>query len=239
MRKQLNWIIAVTMISASAGLAQAGSIVTTASGNIGGFTMTNEGIAGGTARIDFLLPVATTSELNTVNGGFIPPELAAVNTPAILLVTQTSPGVYDLALVPPTYTETIGTVPGAQAVLDFDLKTGATMAPLPDFFNASGNITGVSANANPLYDFGIFAGGGGNINLTFTATEFTGGAADFAELFATPGATAVGNGSFSQAVSEPTSFILALGILVPIAWHFARSLVRKCTQSASDPSPVH
>ena len=213
----------LSLVLAMLGSAQAGQVVVTASGNIGEFEMTNTGISGSTATIQLSAPEIT-SQLNTVNGAFIPPELVMVNSPITLDVTQISPGVYSLGLVPPNYTETIGAIAGQQAELAFNLTSGATPAALPNFFNASGAITLLLANANPLYDFADFAQGG-DINFAFTATSF-GGTSSFAGLFDTVGATAVGNGSFSQAaVPEPSSIVmLSLGCL-GIAAIFRRFLI--------------
>ena len=222
MTKRVKWI-ALAMIAIAGPVAQAGTVVFTDSGNIGEFEMTNTGVVAGTARVVFSVPAAS-SQLNTVNGAPIAPELVSVNTPVTMLVTPAAAGTYDLALVPSTYTKTIGDTPGAQAVLAFNLERGVTSALLPDFFNAAGAVTSVLANADPLLDFGQFAAGGA-INFTFTATSFT-GASDFAGLFATPGATAVGNGSFSQAaIPEPASVLLfGLGLLSTVILSAKRRL---------------
>jgi PEP-CTERM motif len=197
--------------------ARAGTVVVTDSGNLGEFTFTNEGVsAGGTATILVSVPDVG-SAMNTVNGATIPAEASAVAGPITLLVTPAGADAYDLALVPATYVDAIGAAAGARAELAFDLTHGATPAALPDFFNASGAVTALLANANPTYDFGGFAGGAGVINFTFTATSF-GGASSFAGLFATAGATAVGNGSFSQAVPEPSGpLLLGLGLAAAAA----------------------
>ncbi len=241
MKRFLTCAILALTLTGIGRQAGAGTVVVTDSGNIGGFTFTNAGIAGGTARIDIDVP-GTPSQLNTVNGALVTPELVVVNTPAVLLVTPIGGGAFNLALVPSTYTKTIGDTPGAQAVLAFDLLHGVIPGGLPDFFNASGNVTGVLANLNPLFDFHEFDNGLGSINLTFTATSFGGGATDFASLFSTPGATAVGNGSFSQvaAVPGPTSAILmGLGFLPAVVLHFIK-LMRRRRQSAGLPGlPVH
>jgi hypothetical protein len=202
--------LAVMSLAGSAG--QAGTIVLTDSGSIGGFTMTNLGISGGTATISITGQPNTQAQLNTVNGVSVAPELVTVNGPIALLVTPSGPETYSLALDPPTYTKTIGD-PGAQAELAFNLSTGAAPAVLPNFFNASGLVTALLANANPTFDFSPFASGLGTINITFTATSFSTGISSFAGLFSTVGAKATGDGSFSQiaVVPEPTSIAL-LGI---------------------------
>jgi hypothetical protein len=70
------------------------------------------------------------------------------------------------------------------------------------------------------------------MNDTFTATEFGGGATSFASLFTTAGATATGNGAFSQVASvpEPASFAL-LGIGMTGFLMFRR-IVRKRMNAA-------
>jgi hypothetical protein len=200
---------AVTLMAAavtSLGSAQAaGILVTTDSGNIGGFTATNEGVVGNTATILFAVPNET-SQMNTVNGLFITPEPTAVIGPLTLTVMVTAAGSenYNLALVPPTAVQTVGGTLGSQAIMDFNLQHGVAPSVLPNFFNMSGLITSLVANLNPNLDFSNFAHGGDQ-NITLTATSFT-GATSFATFFQNVGATAVGNGSFSQvAVPEPTS----------------------------------
>jgi hypothetical protein len=212
-RRAVLFAAALAVMSLAGSAAQAGIVVDTASGSIGGFTMTNMGISAGTATILVSGEPNTQSQLNTVNGVSVAPELTTVNGPVTLFVTQTGPENYTLALSPPTYTETVGATPGSQAQMAFNLSTGVAPTVLPKFFNMSGGITALLANANPTYDFSEFGNGKGTINITLTATTFTGGVSSFAGLFSKVGATATGNGSFSQAafVPEPSSMAL-LGI---------------------------
>jgi hypothetical protein len=219
-----TWIVAMMLIAAlMAGTAQAASItVLTDSGNLGEFNFTNIGIISGTATIAVAVP-SLISTVNTINGAIIPPEPIKATTPLTLQVTPTGAGEYTLAL-PAGITKTVGSTVGQQAILTFNLTRGDTPAALPNFFNASGPVLALLANANPLYDFAAFGNGLGKINFTFTATTF-GGVSSFASLFSTVGATATGNGSFSQAaaVSEPTSVaVLGSGLLGLLAWGRAR-----------------
>ena len=130
--------LAVMMLGAS---IQAGTIVTSDSGNIGEFTMINAGINAGTATILVGVP-SVTSSLNTVNGTIVAPDLVTVNTPVTLLVTPIGGELFSLALVPTHYTVTIGKTPGSTAVQEFTMTQGNTPAALPNFFNISGEITG-------------------------------------------------------------------------------------------------
>jgi hypothetical protein len=211
-RRWIDFAAVLAVMSLTGPAAQAGTTVLTASGSIGGFKMTNDGISGGTATILISGIPNTESFMDTVNGATVTPVQASVNGPVTLLVTQTAPEQYSLALSPPTYTESIG-APGSQAQMAFNATTGVAPALLPNFFNVSGVITSLLANANPTYDFSKFGLPGATINFTFTATTFT-GATSFASLFSNVGATATGNGSFSQAaVPEPTSLaLLGVGI---------------------------
>jgi hypothetical protein len=203
----------LAFVAIGLGSAQAGIVVFTNSGSIGEFSATNTGVVAGTATIMFNIPNVP-AELNTVNGAFISPdEVTAVLGPVTMLVTKTGPETYSTSLVPATYQQSIGATPGAQAILDFGLSSAVTPLTLPNFLNSSGPIAGLSANSDPTYDFSQFTSGGGRINITLTATSFT-GATDFVTFIATPGATAVGNGSFSEVVPEPASFgMLGIGLI--------------------------
>jgi len=217
MRKTFCGALAVAAILMGMGSAQAASItVLQDSGNLGEFTFTNTGIVSGTATIAVSAP-SLLSTINTVNGAIVPAEAVRVNTPLTFTVNPTvSPtGTYTLALAPGA-TKTVGATVGQQAIMGFNLTSGDTPTGLPNFFNASGAITTLSANNNPTYGFENFANGTGRINFTFTATSFT-NTSSFAGLFSTVGASAVGNGSFSQqatAVPEPTSVaMLGFGLV--------------------------
>jgi hypothetical protein len=217
-------ILAMMLLAALVpGPTQAASIiVATDSGNLGEFNFTNTGIISGTATIAVSVP-SLISTVNTVNGAIVPPEPVKVNTPLTLTVTPTGAGEYSLAL-PAGITKTVGPTVGQQAIMTFNLTRGDTPAALPNFFNASGPVLALLANANPLYDFAAFSNGLGKINFTFTATTFT-GVSSFASLFSTVGATATGNGSFSQAAAVPQPASLAMlgsGLALVLAWGRAR-----------------
>jgi hypothetical protein len=224
MRKFACGVLALAVLLTGVGASQAASIlVNTDSGNIGQFTFTNLGIVAGTADIRVAVP-GVTSQINTVNGVGVPSEPVVVNTPLDFFVTPTGGGFYSLAIIPNNATKTVGGTVGQQAIMPFNLDVGIAPTALPNFFNASGFITSVAANNNPLYNFSNFANGKGTINLTFTATSFT-GTTNFAGLFSTVGSTAVGNGSFSQSavVPEPASVVMmGLGLLGVVTWSWPR-----------------
>jgi hypothetical protein len=212
-RRAVLFAAALAVMSLAGSAAQAGIVVDTASGSIGGFSMVNLGISAGTATILVSGEPNAQSQINTVNGVSVAPELTTVNGPVTLFVTQTGPETYSLALSPPTYTETVGATPGSQAMMAFNMSSGVAPSALPNFFNMSGGITALLANANPTYDFSNFANGLGTINITLTATSFSPGISSFAGFFSTVGASLTGDGSFSQAsvIPEPSSMAL-LGI---------------------------
>jgi hypothetical protein len=219
MRKSF-WMVAyfaasLALVGSTAAPAASVTVVTD-SGNIGQFQFTNSGISGSTATISVSVPSAL-STIDTVNGVIVPPEPVRVTTPFSFTVTPTGGGNYTV-VTPAGLTKTVGATVGQQAILDFTLNQGNTPTVLPNFFNVSGPVPSVVSNSNPNYDFKQFSNGTGRINLTFTATTFT-GTDSFAGLFSTVGATAVGNGSFSQqAVPEPASVvILGLGLIGTVA----------------------
>jgi hypothetical protein len=153
-RKMILAAAVLAAMSLAGSAAQAGLLVVTDSGSIGGFTMTNTGISAGTATILITGSPNAQSQINTVNGfSVLPPEKTTVNGPVTLLVTQTAPQLYDLALSPPTYTKTVGSTVGAQAQLAFNLAKGVAPSVLPNFFNATGVVTALLENDNPKYDF--------------------------------------------------------------------------------------
>jgi hypothetical protein len=214
MRRSVFIAAALAVLGLASSATHAGIVVRTDSGSFGVFTMTNMGInASGTATMLITGQPNNQSQVNTVNGVFVSPETASFHGPITLLVTPTGSHTYSLGLVPPAYSMAVGATPGSQAEITYNLFVGATPTGLPHFFNASGIVTALLANANPTYDFSNFANGFTAMNLTLTATTFTGGVDSFAGLFSTVGATASGNGSFSQldAVPEPASMSL-LGI---------------------------
>jgi PEP-CTERM motif len=213
-RRAVIFGAALALMSLASSGARAATVVVSDSGSIGSFTMTNAGIVAGTATITISGEPNSSSAINTVNGVAVASEPTSFNGPITLFVTPTGANSYSLSLLPPTYTKTVGGTVGQQAILGYNLSQGATATNLPAFFNAAGLVTSVMANANPTYDFSDFSNGLGKFNVTFTATTFGGGATSFASLFTNVGATATGNGSFSQvstSVPEPASLAL-LGI---------------------------
>jgi hypothetical protein len=211
--KFLCMTIVLALVIGMTGVAQSAPVlVSTDSGNIGEFRFTNINMSGSTATINMLVPQAT-SAVNTVNGVVIPAEPIKLSVPFTFTVTPIGNGDYQVNL-PGNVTQTVGAVPGQQAIMGIDITHANTPVTLPNFFNVSGPVTSLIANNNPNYDFSLFSFPGSQINATFTATTFT-GADSFAGLFSTVGATAVGNGSFSQiAVPEPTSVVsMATGLI--------------------------
>jgi hypothetical protein len=218
MRRIFAWAM-VAALTGLLGTVQAGSIVVnTASGSIGGITLTNEGINGSGTAIILISGVPNNeSFLNNVNGVTVAPDPVAVKGPITLLVTPTAvPGNYDLALSPSTYTAVFGTTPGAQGIVTFDQMEGEAPLLLHDFFNLSGHIDTLVSNLEPTYDFRNVPGG--ILNFTITGTTFT-GTTSFVGLISTPGAKVTASGSFSlSAVPEPASAVMmGMGGVVLVA----------------------
>jgi hypothetical protein len=221
MLRRIVFCIAASL--ALAATAQSGTLVNTASGSIGGIELDNAGVSGGVSTIVINRLPNLFSFVNTVNGGtIIPPDPVVVQGPVTMHVVADGDSVhYNLSLAPPTYTEAIG--PGAtEAVMTFGMSSGIAPISLPNFFNMSGSIMALLMNTNPTYDYSRFAKGG-TINLTLTGTTFSSGISSFAQFFATPGASIVANGSFSQsAVPEPPALVLALVGLPAVFWFLKR-----------------
>jgi hypothetical protein len=211
-RRSLLFAAVLAVIGLAGSAAQAGRVVvSTDSGTIGGFTLTNTGISGGITTLVYTGTPNTTSFINTVNGSTVTPEVTSVQGPITLEVKQVGPESYDVTLVPPAYHQSVGPT-GTQAELTFNAQTGVAPAILPNFFNVSGQILALIMNNDPTYDFSKFALGGSQ-NITLTATSFTGaGVHSFAALISTPNATATGNGSFSQAAVPEPAAVALLGI---------------------------
>ena len=148
-RRSVLFAVALAVMSLAGSAAQAGTIVvSTDSGSVGGFTMTNLGISGGVASLEITGLPGASSRINTVNGVTVPAEPVSVSTPVLFSVTPTGSGTYSITPTNPPYTKTIGDTPGAQAIMDFNLSTGATPPVLPQFFNA-GRHHGLAGERQP------------------------------------------------------------------------------------------
>jgi hypothetical protein len=182
--------------------ARASTVVVSDSGSLGGFTLTNNG--GGS----FTLAISGPSSLQLINGtptGGIP---AAFD--ASIAFTATVSG-SDVAVTGGPYTKTFGTAPD-DAALSYGLSIGKIgTGLLKNGLILAGQISTVSPNALPGFDFSGLTGGSNTFVLT--GTFYTGGAHSMADVFATAGTSVVGNGAFAevQAVPEPASLAL-LGV---------------------------
>ena len=211
--RSLSFVVAMA-VAAVVGLGEtrAAIIVSTASGNIGNFNAVNEGVVGNTATILFNIPQVS-AQINTVNGGVVvPPETVMVNTPLTLLVTSLGAGNYTLALSPPSAKEIVGANVGRRRSWTSACRPG----PRPRFSRRSSTLRVASRVWKPTWiqtwtSRSSVHPSGGTINFTLTATTFGGtGVTSFDTFFATAGATAVGNGSFSEvAVPEPSTYALS------------------------------
>jgi hypothetical protein len=207
------FVAALVVISLAGSEAQAGRIVVqTDDGSIGGFTLTNTGISGGVTTLLYTGTPNPNSFVTHVNGDLLatPEPTEASPTPITFTVTPVAGG-YNVSLVPPVYTQSVGATAGSQALLGFSLSTGNIFGP--SIFNFEGKITSLMANNDPNFDFSSFALGGSQF-ITLTGTTFGGGASNFTNLLTTVGGFATGSGVFSQvAVPEPASFaLLGIGI---------------------------
>jgi len=230
----------VTAVLLGGSPAKAGTTaVTSDSGSLSTFTVTNEGVTGsGVGAVTTLKIVLTTpanESLADINGSPITPIAAAFTTTETLTLTNDGFGLYTVASG--NYTKTFGS--GSVATLTYNLNgnpiaSGGTLGgnSFDGTLNLSGTVTGVTANSLPGYDFSAFDNGLGVINLTLTGETFSGtGTHTFASVIATDGATVSGSGSFSEAsaVPEPASVAL-LGI--GMAGFFAYRRLCKRTANA-------
>jgi hypothetical protein len=236
-RRSVLFAAAVWAVMSLAGsdAKAAGLLVTSDSGSLSAFRLTNLGISG-TGVTSLMLDLLDTSQnLQSVNGADVPNDANAKATffePILLSVTPIAgpANTFSVSLSPATYMKTIGTG-AASASLTYNLQVGLAPTGLPNFMLFAGNILSVLTNANPAYDFSAFTTPGGRINIALTATSYTGGASSFNGVITTVGASATGSGSFSQiAVPEPASMsLLGIGMCSLFAY---RRYFKKRTRSA-------
>jgi len=211
--------------------ARAASInVTSDSGSLGNFILTNLG--GGNFALD-LTPVPP-PQLTQINGT---PVLAQANFGTIVNFTVISgiggtsytitsatnlPKIYNSpdSVTDPTVSETYRLASGqAGSGLDMNglILAGVVTSVLDPTFTVGANT----------YNFAGMLGG--TTTLVLTATDYTGGATSMATVISTVGATARGSGSFSQgAVPEPTSMaLLSIGLGGLLAYR--RRLAKRAT----------
>lgn len=181
----------------------AGTPVVSDSGNMGVFTLTNNG--GGS----FTLTVTGPSTLDTINGASTGGIAAAFT--ATMNFTAAVSGT-DVTITSGTFSKSFGTSP-ADVVLSYSLSAGSIGTGLnSNGLILAGLISAVSPNALPGWDFSGMVGGTNTFALTGTA--YTGGASSMMTVFTTSGASVTGTGSFSElggVVPEPASMAL-LGI---------------------------
>jgi hypothetical protein len=165
---------ALVVMSLAGSEAQAGRIlVATDDGSIGGFTLTNTGFSGGVTTLSYVGQPNAQSFITHVNGVLISPNEPTALSPAPIILTVTPVvGGYDVSLVPPVYTQSVGATAGSQALLGFSLSTGSIFGP--SIFNLAGTIKSLMANNDPTYDFSNYANGGSQF-ITLSATQFGGG----------------------------------------------------------------
>jgi len=182
--------------------AHAGTVVSD-SGSMGVFTLAHN------AGDSFTLTITGPSSLDAINGsstGGIATAFTATED-----FTATISGT-DITITSGTFTKTFGTAP-SDTVLTYGLSTGTIGTGLDsNGVILAGQISTVSPNALPGWDFSTMVGGTNTFALTGTA--YTGGAASMADVFTTSGTSVMGTGSFSElaaAVPEPASMAL-LGI---------------------------
>jgi len=227
-RQSILFAAALAAMSLLCPAARAAGIgVSTDSGDVGGFNLTNMGVSGGVSTLDLTLIASTSATLETVNGNAVSVP-AAFTSPIVLDMTSLGGGMY--SITGSNYIKTFGTGgSSSEAVLTANLTNGLAPPSLSTFLNLTGVVTGVTTDNLPGYSFALFASGGGGDNVTLTATNFSGGASSFATVISTPGARAIGSGAFSEiAVSEPASLsLLGIGIsgLLAIRRFFKRASV--------------
>jgi hypothetical protein len=202
----LGCLAAALLMGSLASNAQAAStLVTSDSGNLNTFTLTNLG--GG----HFSLAITAPDTLTLVNGvGVSVPasfdavlDFDATVAGPLVKITPTSP-------IP--YTKTFGT--GSDiASLTYDLSAGIIGSAInKNGLLLGGTILSVAPNALPGYDFSAMVGGSNAFALT--GQFYTGGAGSMADVFAIAGSKVVGSGGFSEsAVPEPASLgMLGIGL---------------------------
>lgn len=200
MMRSLNLTIAaLAALALSASTGHASPIqVNTDSAFLGLFTLTNTTQPGSAAdTLKLSIDPTVPGFLTQVNGqsqpGGIP---AAFTNPITFTATPDGSGGYNISGVD-NVTKTFGPVSGSSGVASLNLSL--TKLSVNDGIAAFvGSVNSVGPNNLPGYDFSKFAQGGLQ-NLSLTAPS------NFSEVLSTPGASATGVATFSEAVPEPTS----------------------------------
>jgi len=203
---------ATALLWCVASAAQADVIVSTDSGTIGAFQLTNNGGGSMTLNLD------GTEQLTNINGVSVGPFTANFDASIAMTFSPSGPNEYTIN-TSNTLTKTFFDDAGSTASFHYNITAAETSAVFTDDALLGGKILGLVTNSFSGYDFSHLNGAQ---NFALTATSYGGGATTLDSVFTTPGGIARGAIAFSESSQPqivtpvPSTLLMAVSTLVGV-----------------------